>query len=139
MLVFINMLRERYPILSWMVLSRLNESKRPTIHDKMGMSDSKQTLVLDTAIYSLEAIKKVAYRFADRASVLITPCAGSTVAVRFTFAGSAEKNEPKLVMADFCNELLDQDLREIIKTETQALRSVIIAHAFSRSALIEQE
>lgn len=97
----------------------------------------QHTLVLDTTIYSYEAIKKVAYKFADRTSIIISPGAGSTVTVNFAFIAATEKNDPKQIMADFCNELLDQDLREIIRKETHALRSVIIAHAFSRSSLVE--
>jgi His-Xaa-Ser system protein HxsD len=42
------------------------------------------------------------------------------------------------VIPDFSNELLDQDLREIVKRETGALRNLIMAHAFSQMTLSEK-
>ena len=97
------------------------------------------SLLLDTSIYSLEAIKKTAYKFADRTSIIINPHSDSSVAVVFNFVGQNAKNNPEQIISDFCNELLDQDLREIVKKETGALRNVIIAHAFSRTSLAEEE
>jgi His-Xaa-Ser system protein HxsD len=96
------------------------------------------SLLLDTSIYSLEAIKKTAYKFADRTSIIISPGSDSSVCVVFNFVGQNAKNNPEQIISDFCNELLDQDLREIVKKETGALRNVIIAHAFSRTSLVEE-
>ena len=96
------------------------------------------TLSLDTSIYSLEAIKKTAYKFADRASIIINPDADSKISLVFNFVGQNAKGDPKQIISDFCNELLDQDLREIVKKDTGALRNVIIAHAFSRTSLAEE-
>jgi His-Xaa-Ser system protein HxsD len=94
-------------------------------------------LSIDTQVYSLEALKKTAYKFAAVTSVIIEPNADNVVSVLFNFAGSHAKNDPERVIADFCNELLDQDLREIIKRETTPVRNLILAHAFSRSSLVE--
>jgi His-Xaa-Ser system protein HxsD len=96
-------------------------------------------LVVDTSIYSLEAIKKAAYKFADRASIIINNDSNAKVSVAFNFVGPHAKNDPEHVISDFRNELLDQDLREIIKKETGALRNAIIAHAFSRTPLAERD
>jgi len=96
-------------------------------------------LSLSTAIYGLEAIKKTAYRFADKVSVIIQPGDDNTVSVLFNFVGKHAANDPDKIIADFCNELLDQDLREIIKNETMPVRNLILAHAFSRTSLVEQE
>jgi His-Xaa-Ser system protein HxsD len=96
------------------------------------------TLKLDTSIFSLEAIKKTAYKFAGQTSVTITPASASSVSVFFDFSGRYEKNDRRQIVADFCNELLDQDLREIIKKDTGPLRNLIIAHAFSRTSLAKE-
>ncbi|MDE2103404.1 MAG: His-Xaa-Ser system protein HxsD [Patescibacteria group bacterium] len=98
-----------------------------------------QSLSLDTTVYSLEAIKRTAYKFADRASIVINRTSDASVTVVFRFIGANEKNNPQQVIADFCNELLDQDLRELVKKQTEPLRNVIIAHAFSRTTLAEKE
>jgi len=99
---------------------------------------SGYVLSLDTQIYSLDAVKKVAYKFADRASIIINPGADSNVSVVFNFVGGQSKNDPEQVIGDFCNELLDQDLRQIIRQETGALRNLILAHAFSGTSLAQE-
>ena len=97
-----------------------------------------RNLSFSTQIYSIEAIKKTAYRFADRASIVINPIDPDGVSVSFTFVGRNAASEPDQVVADFCNELLDQDLRAIIKRESTPLRNLILAHAFSRTSLLSQ-
>jgi His-Xaa-Ser system protein HxsD len=94
-------------------------------------------LDLDTSIYSLEAIKKVAYRFANRTSVIINSKSNTTVSVAFNFIGKYSKADPEQTIADFCNEIIDQDLREIIKRETTPIRNLILAHAFSKTSLVD--
>jgi His-Xaa-Ser system protein HxsD len=97
------------------------------------------SLLLSTSIYSLEAIKKAAYKFADKASVIINPAPESSVSIVFNFAGKQAEIDPDQVISDFCNELLDQDLRERIKKETEPLRNLILAHAFSRTSLADKD
>jgi His-Xaa-Ser system protein HxsD len=111
------------------------------MNHKPGISNVSEahTLSLDLSIYSLEAIKKTAYKFADRASVIISPGPDSTVSLSFSFVGQNAGNDPKQIISDFCNELLDQDLREIVKKDTGVLRNLIIAHAFSRTKLTEED
>jgi His-Xaa-Ser system protein HxsD len=96
------------------------------------------SISLSTSIYSVEAVKKAAYKFADRTSIIINPGPDSTISLVFNFSGKYENNDPKQVIADFFNELLDQDLRERIKKETEPLRNLILAHAFSRTSLADK-
>jgi len=96
------------------------------------------SLSLSTSIYSVEAVKKTAYKFADRTSVIINPEAESAVSIVFNFIGKHAESNPEQVISDFCNELLDQDLRERIKKETEPLRNLILAHAFSRTSLADK-
>jgi len=94
-------------------------------------------LAIDTRVYSLDAVKKTAYKFAALTSVILQPKTDNVVSVLFNFAGIHGKNDPEQVISDFCNALLDQDLREIIKRETTPVRNLILAHAFSRTSLVE--
>ena len=96
-------------------------------------------LVLNTKIYGLDAIKKAAYRFADKTSIIIQPAGENSVSLTFNFVGKHAASNPEQALADFVNELLDQDLREIVKKETLPVRNLILAHAFSRTSLVEQE
>lgn len=60
------------------------------------------------------------------------------IKVVFNFVGKHSSTNAEQVLSDFCNELLDQDLREIVKREAGPLRNVILAHAFSRTQLVEK-
>jgi len=95
-------------------------------------------LPVELKVYSLEAIKKAVYKFADKASVLVKTESDSVVRVVFTFSEGIKTAQAKEVLSEFQNELLDQDLRLTIAQETKAVRNLILAHAFSRSSLVPQ-
>lgn len=95
-------------------------------------------LKINLNIYSLEAVKKTAYKFAGRAAIRIEQDGGNSVQVVFSFPESLQTSSPDKVIADFSTELLDQDLREIVKKETVLVRNLILAHAFSRTNLAEK-
>jgi His-Xaa-Ser system protein HxsD len=91
-------------------------------------------LELDLAIYSLTAIKKAVYRFGARCDATIEMV--STDRARITFRPHAGEG-PERLLADFRREVLDQDLRELIGRETEAVRNLILAQAFSKTALLD--
>lgn len=91
-----------------------------------------EKLELDASVYRLEAVQKAAYRFIDRLTVLISQHSGSIVC-DIGPVKSAALLEP--ILADFKRELLDQQLRLQIKEETEPVRNLILAYAFSRSGL----
>ena len=90
---------------------------------------------VDLSAYSLESIKNTIYRFAARASIQITTVSESKVSLIFHFSPT-QKPQMNETMGDFWVELNDQDLREKIRVETEPLRNIILAHAFSKTSLI---
>jgi hypothetical protein len=58
--------------------------------------------------------------------------------VSFTLLDEANVSDEQL-RARFHRELLDQDLRGVIASETEALRNLVVAHALSRIPLIHPE
>lgn len=103
-----------------------------------GTEGADCSLTFDTEVFSLETLKKAAYKFADRFSVVIAPVEGRSVRVDLIFSGAKAKVDPAVALADFRTEVLDQDLREIVKREAGPLRNLILAHAFSRTSLVDQ-
>jgi His-Xaa-Ser system protein HxsD len=87
-----------------------------------------------TELYGLEAIKRAAYRLSDRLLVDITPGERTIVCslVVRTPTESSRDNEP---IEAFKLEVLDQDLRSSIAAETEAVRNLILAYAFSKTGL----
>jgi len=94
-------------------------------------------VAFDTSVYRLVAIKKAAHKFGDRFHILIRPTSDGQVEV--VLNAKAAIADPNRLVGEFCNEVLDQELRELIAQETQAVRNLILAHAFSRTSLLSTE
>lgn len=98
------------------------------------MTDPR-TLTIDLAVYSLDCIKRAAYRFTNRFS-LEMQIEGNKALCTLIFDPSISDTMVEPVVSAFRKELLDQDLRASISEETQEIRNLILAHAFSRTGLI---
>lgn len=83
--------------------------------------------------YALEAIKRAAYRLSDRLVVDIEPRDG-TIACTVTPRTPVDPHGADPIEA-FKLEVLDQDLRSSIAAETEAVRNLILAYAFSKTGL----
>jgi His-Xaa-Ser system protein HxsD len=89
---------------------------------------------LDATAYSADAIQRAAYRFCDRLSLELTTAGGT-----FRCVVRVETDDDDIADAtvgDFTNEVLDQTLRERIRTETEEVRNLILALAFSNTDLV---
>lgn len=97
------------------------------------------TLQFDANIYSGLAIEKACYRLSDVLAGVISKKDNNYV-VDITFTGK-EKSEEGIqsTLSRLKNEVLDQNLREKIKLETELSRNLILAYAFSRTGLIANE
>lgn len=92
---------------------------------------------VDLGVYSMSALLRVAYRFTDRCYLHLQRIDEHVVEVRFR-ARSADARMDDVAGA-FCNELLDQTLREIIARESEPVRNLVLAHALSRTPFVEPE
>jgi His-Xaa-Ser system protein HxsD len=90
---------------------------------------------LDLAAFSIEAIKRAAYRYSDRFAFDMAVVAGKA-ACTLTFEDSKGPEFIEATISAFRKELLDQDLRIAIRAETEGVRNLILAHAFSRTDLV---
>ena len=93
-------------------------------------------LELDKNIYSLIVIQKAIYKFSDRISCEINKKDNKLYCLKFYLLDKVIWKVDDLKKS-FLNELNDQSLRVKIKNETEAVRNVILAHAFSKTTLIE--
>jgi His-Xaa-Ser system protein HxsD len=89
-------------------------------------------------IYSLDTLKKAAYRYINLFSVEFLENDYSYTCI-LNFSGQIENSEADSYLIEYQKEVLDQDLRHSIKAETEATRNLILAHAFSKSGLIADE
>jgi His-Xaa-Ser system protein HxsD len=104
--------------------------------------DEPLTIEFDSSVFSIIAIQKACYRFSNITSFEIQT---RTVDGREIFSVMAtplvkKSDERMLVLRQqLLNEALDQQLREKIGVQTEAVRNLILAHAFSKTGLISSD
>ncbi len=103
----------------------------------MGAIRARET-TLDTRLYRLVAVKKAAYRMAERCTIVLGSPNGDDVPITFSFPPNTSENAAEEAIRLFHQELLDEELRATIHEETDALRALILAHTFSRTDLVER-
>jgi His-Xaa-Ser system protein HxsD len=85
---------------------------------------------------SVDSLQRAAYRFSDRLACEIVD-EGENLLVRAMLLDEDADADP--LIAAFRNEVLDQVLRERIRAETAEVRNLVLAVAFSRTGLIQQD
>lgn len=95
-------------------------------------------VTFDSAVFSLDAVKTACYRFLDRFTSDIELCDGKIIC-HLAFDGKFSEAAVSADVDNLKKEVLDQDLRLKLKTETEPIRNLILAHAFSKTGLIADE
>ena len=100
------------------------------------MADGSFVARFDRNVYRLTAVKKAAYKYGGTFDVLIEETDGF---VSVSLRPVSSNSDPEGAVDRFCNEVLDQELREEIAAETNGVRDLLLAHAFSKTSLIDSE
>ena len=98
----------------------------------------QETVRFSAIVYPLDTIKKAAYRFIDRFSPDFR-VDGEEIVCDLRFPANASPSAVQDTIAEFRQEVLDQDLRRTIAAETAGLRNAILALAFAPSKLQDRE
>jgi His-Xaa-Ser system protein HxsD len=101
--------------------------------------DGAISLAIDARIYRLSAVKKTAYRLAERCTAVISAFEGDSIRLDLRFKTATTEEAARETARLFFQELLDQELREQIAEETTPIRTLIMAHAFSKVDLIKRD
>jgi len=96
-------------------------------------------LALDASVYSTIAVQKAGYRLARRCSLVIECLAENELRGTLLLPQGTTEAHAREVAADFFRELSDQQLRERIQEETKGIRELVLAHAFSKTDLINRQ
>jgi His-Xaa-Ser system protein HxsD len=97
------------------------------------LMDGTWQVEFSLTVYRLSAVQKAAYNYSGKFNCNIDQ-SDNTIKV-FLLAKNATF-DPDAAVADFCTEVLDQHLREIVAEETEGIRNLLLAQAFSRTSLI---
>ena len=96
---------------------------------------AERPLHFDKGSYTVDAVQRAAYRFSDRLSSAVVEEADAIACTLYVAADS----DVDAVVADFRNEVLDQVLRERVRAETEGVRNVVLALAFSKTGVTNDE
>jgi len=108
-------------------------------------SEFSATVRLDPRIYSREAILKASYWYTNLAYIHLPESRDDRLVIHIklkqrlpTLANPTPISIEEFV-GEFCNSLLDFELRRQVETETASIRQLILAKAFSESGVLEDE
>jgi His-Xaa-Ser system protein HxsD len=91
---------------------------------------------LDLTVFRESAVKKAAYNFSGRCAVTLHRDADTLVA---TLRPTQLASDAADLAGEFCNEVLDQELRASVAEETRGIRDLLIAQAFSPVSIFHPE
>jgi len=93
--------------------------------------DGKFYITLDNEIYEKEAVMAAAYKMTDLFTILITPIANKKMDLIFEPLSGQTQEDLEIIAKDFCNEVLDQQIRLDLEKRFGKIRELIVEHAFS--------
>ncbi len=95
-------------------------------------NDGFRVVSLNAAAYGLSAIKKAAYKFEGHLHVVVEQ-RGPMNEVQLVPCACCDSFDG--LVRDFCNEVLDQELRERVAHEMAGIRELLLTQAFSKFVL----
>lgn len=101
-------------------------------------SNRSETVEFDATIFNIETIKRALYRYVDVMSPSLV-VDGTRIICRLNFLSNVSEDKANSLINDFKIEVLDQDLRHSIASETAPIRNAILALAFSNPNLKRDE
>ena len=109
----------------------LNDNSSKTILEWIEIGEGCLRLTVNTQLYPETSIFRTCYLFTDRAYLYLRTVKPGEIIVEFR----PKKGEENLqsIAGEFGNELLNQRIRLELATETQQIRQMIVAQAFSEA------
>ena len=87
-------------------------------------------LKLSKQFYEKPAVMAAAYKFTHKCVILIEPLEEGYVGVWFKAKDGQDSEMIPALLDDFCNEVLDQQVRLDLEKRYGSLRDTIVNHAF---------
>jgi len=92
----------------------------------------------DNRVFSIEAVKNAAYRLAALLDSEIR-LEGDQIICNLKLRKESTSEVMNATLERFRREVIDHDLRIQIRSDTEATRNLILAHAFSRTGIVSSE
>ena len=92
---------------------------------------------IQTSVYGEQSISFAAHKFTDRCFVHLERSGADTILCRVV--PKAPGDDARALAGDLANEILDQMLRARLQAETEGIRRLLLAQAFSRTNILHPE
>lgn len=88
-------------------------------------------LTVSKEIYERQAVMAAAYKLTDLCTILIRPKGEKEVEVVFEPKYGERAQDLERIASEFCNDILDHQIRLDLERRCGAVRDIIVRHAFS--------
>lgn len=94
------------------------------------ISDNELLLEVNKSLYEFEAILNASYKFTDKCYIHTNTISEDIIGVYFKIKEDSDTSL-ELIADNFCNELIDQQLRIFVEKRFGSIRDEIVKKAFS--------
>lgn len=94
------------------------------------IEEGKLVIRLSKEIYEKDAIMAAAYKLTEDCTILVKPIGEDAFGVVFESKGEQKQSELETIAKNFCNEVLDQQIRLNLEKSSGTIRELIVRHAF---------
>lgn len=91
----------------------------------------------DLEIHTVDSVMKALYQNGNSVSAKFNKNNNKLI-VEIAFIGNPSDQEKNQILLKINNDAIDYELREKIKKETESIRNLMLAHAFSKTVFIEK-
>jgi His-Xaa-Ser system protein HxsD len=102
------------------------------------VEDGQLVLRVDTRLYSKTSLFKSCYKFTDKCYIFLSLDEGDQTIIITVLSPKSDSVDLSQLGGEFFNELLDQQVRKTLSQETDELRNLIVAQAFSEGNLLDE-
>ena len=95
------------------------------------LEGGKILIKLDQSLYEKEAVMAAAYKMTDFCHIIVKPLENKQLGIFFEPKNSQDENELKLIAKNYCNEVLDQQVRLDVEKQNGNIRDLLVKQAFS--------
>ncbi|HAX99286.1 MAG TPA: His-Xaa-Ser system protein HxsD [Candidatus Atribacteria bacterium] len=89
------------------------------------MEEGKLLITLSKEVYEKDAIMAAAYKMTEACTILIRPMGEDAWGVVFEQKGERKQSELETIAKNFCNEVLDQQIRLSLEKSSGTIRELI--------------
>ena len=88
------------------------------------LEDGRILIKLDKSLYEKEAIMAAAYKMTNFCFIIVKPLENNRLGIYFEPKSNQDENELKLIAKNYCNEVLDQQIRLDVEKQYGNIRDL---------------